>query len=152
MKFAKVMFSQVSVCPQVGCAWQGRHAWWEWHVWRGTCMAGCMHGGGACLAGGVCGRGHAWQVGGIHGRGTCVAGGCVAGRGNTWQVGACMAGGMCGRGVCMVGGVHGRGHAWQGGMHGRGCAYHTHPDPPARYYEIRSMSGRYASYCNAFLY
>ena len=31
------------------------------------------------------------------------------------------------------------GHAWQGGVHGR-------------YYEIRSMSGRYASYWNAFLW
>ena len=38
------------------------------------------------------------------------------------------------------GGMHGRdgGHAWQGGVRGR-------------YYEIRSMSGRYASYWNAFL-
>ena len=62
--------------------------------------------------------------------------------GHAWQ------GGMRGRGVCMVGGMHGRGHAlwghaWQGacmvgGMRGR-------------YYEIRSMSGRYASYWNAFL-
>ena len=48
--------------------------------------------------------------------------------------GACMAGGVCGRGgmcsrgVCMVGGMRGR------------------------YYEIRSMSGRYASYWNAFLF
>ena len=48
--------------------------------------------------------------------------------------GACMAGGVCGRGgmcsrgVCMAGGVRGR------------------------YYEIRSMSGRYASYWNAFLF
>ena len=53
----------------------------------------------------------------------------------------------------MAGGMHGREHAWQGdawwacmagglhGMHG----------PPNRYYEIRSMSGRYASYWNAFL-
>ena len=31
------------------------------------------------------------------------------------------------------------GHAWQGGAHGR-------------YYEIGSMSGRYASYWNAFLF
>ena len=61
-------------------------------------------------------------------------------------------------GVCVAGGVHGR-----GGMHGRGtcvcdrgacmagwvCATHA---PPGRYYEIRSMSGRYASYWNAFLF
>ena len=41
---------------------------------------------------------------------------------------ACMAGGMCGSGTCMAGGV-----------------------PPGRYYEIQSISGRYASYWNAFL-
>ena len=68
-KFAKVMFSQVSVCP------------WGW----GVCMAG-----GACMAGGgVHGRGHALQgeaciaggacmAGGMHGRGVCVA--CPTGR------------------------------------------------------------------------
>ena len=59
--------------------------------------------------------------------------------------GVCMAGGMCGMGACVTGGMHGvavcmaGGHAWQGGVHGR-------------YYEIRSMSGRYASRLNAFLY
>ena len=37
------------------------------------------------------------------------------------------------------GGMHFRGRAWQGGVRGR-------------YYEIRSMSGRYASYWNAFLF
>ena len=46
-----------------------------------------------------------------------------------------MAGGACiAGGACVAGGMHGRG----GGVHGR-------------YYEIRSMSGRYASYWNAFL-
>ena len=82
-----------------------------------------MRGRGACVAGGMCGRGHAWQ-GGMRGRGACVAGGmCERGHGggHVWQ-GACMEGG----------------YAWQGGMHGR-------------YYEIWSMSGRYASYWNAFL-
>ena len=64
---------------------------------------------------------------------------------------ACMAGGMHGRGACVAGGMHDRGcvtagcawredisgwgYAWQGGVHG-----------------IRSMSGRYASYWNAFLF
>ena len=43
-KFAKVMFLQVSVCPQGGHAWQGGCAWWGC-VWQG----------------GVHGRGHAWQ-------------------------------------------------------------------------------------------
>ena len=57
----------------------------------------------------------------MRGRGACV-------------MGVCMEGGMHGGG-----GVHGRGYVWQGGVHGRGGG------------EIRSMSGRYASYWNAFL-
>ena len=69
---------------------------------------------------------------GIHGRGVCMVGG-MHGRG------ACVAG------VCMVGdyvvGMHGGGHAWQVATHA----------PPGRYYNIRSMSGQYASYWNAFL-
>ena len=63
--------------------------------------------------------------------------------------GACVAGG----GVCMAGG-----HAWRG-MHGGGacvvmvgeCVCHS-PPPPGRYYGIPSMSRRYASYWNAFLF
>ena len=64
-KFAKVMFLQVSVCPQEGgmrgcsggrggCVWLLRgHAWLLW---------GGMHG---CSWGGICGEeGHAWQRGG----------------------------------------------------------------------------------------
>ena len=47
-----------------------------------------------------------------------------------------------GEGVCVVAG----GRAWlQGGMHGCGGAC-------VRYDEIRPMSGRYASYWNAFLF
>ena len=55
-------------------------------------------------------------------------------------------GGMHGMGACMAGegGMCGRG-AWQGGMLGRGGIH-------GRYYKIRSMSGRYASYWNAFLF
>ena len=45
-------------------------------------------------------------------------------------------------GACVAGDVHGTGACMAGGMHGT---------PPDRYYEIRSMSGRYASYWNAFL-
>ena len=47
-------------------------------------------------------------------------------------------------GVCMAGSMSDRGHTWQGeyvwqgGVHGR-------------HYEIRSMSGWYVSYWNAFL-
>ena len=44
-------------------------------------------------------------------------------------------GGMCGKGGC----------AWQGDVHGMHA-------PPGRYYDIWSLSGRYASYWNAFLY
>ena len=63
-------------------------------------------------------------------------------------------GGMCGRdmhgrGACMAGGMHGGGHAWQEGMCGRGAcmAGGMH----GGYYEVRSRSGRCASYWNAFL-
>ena len=56
-KFAKVMFLQVSVCPQ----------------------GGGVHGGGrVCVAGG-----HAWQ-GCVHGRGCAWQGACTAG-GRAWQ-------------------------------------------------------------------
>ena len=95
-KFAKVMFLQVSVCPQGGvhgCS-QGGHAW----LLRGACV---VSPGGACV---VAPGGHAWLLRG----------------------GACM--------------VALGGHAWLlwGGVHGF-------------FNEIRSMSGRYASYWNAFL-
>ena len=53
------------------------------------------------------------------------------GRG-TWQ------GGVHGGGACVAGGVW-WGHVWWGGMH-------------SKYYEIRSMSGWYTSYWNAFLF
>ena len=78
---------------------------------------------------------------------------------------ACMAGGMCGRGACMAGGVcgrrgkhggggmHGRRRVWQEGQAWRGaCMACMLPSTGSRYYEIRSMSGRYASYWNAFLF
>ena len=108
-KFAKVMFSQVSVCPRVG------HV----HDRMGVC------GRGACMAGG-----HAWQgvcVAGRHGRrGMCGGGHVLWGGGHVWQGDmyggvACIAGGMHGRGPCMVGGMHSGGHAWQGG-----CAWWGH--------------------------
>ena len=120
--------------------------------------------GGACMvAGGVCG----YSQGGMCG---CSLGECmVAPGGHTWLLwGACMVAprghAWLLRGVCMVapgeGGMHGcsggacvvapGGHAWlllggmrdcSGGM--RGIRRDT---------EIRSMSGRYASYWNAFLF
>ena len=98
------------------------------------------------MVGGVCGRGPF-----IHGRGVCMAGVCV------WQ-GACMAGGPsymawghAWSGVVHgMGGMHGRGHAWQGGMHSRGCAWQGEC-VAGGVCGIRSMSGQYASYWNAFL-
>ena len=70
--------------------------------------------------------GHAWLLGGMHGcRGACV----VAG-GHAW----------------LLGGVHGcRGCAWL-----RGGAW-LRRGACIGYDKIRSMSGRYASYWNAFL-
>ena len=70
-KFAKVMFLQVSVCPQEGRrAWllQGGHAW----LLPGGGVHGCSQ--GACM---VAPRGHVWllpggcvwQRGGMHGKG-----------------------------------------------------------------------------------
>ena len=100
-KFAKVMFSQVSVCP------------------RGVCMAGGHAWQGACMAGSVCGSRHAWQEGHAWQA-------SMHGRGHVWWVrrcpwqevcmtgGVCMAGWCAWQGVCMAGGVHGRGvHAWK---------------------------------------
>ena len=80
--------------------------------------------------------GHAWQ-GGMHGRGHV---GGMHGKGHAWWRGCAWQGSIHGRGVCMAGGIHG-----SGGMLGSG-------GPPSRYYEIRSMSGRYSSYWNAFLF
>ena len=76
--------------------------------------------------------------------GVCMAGGCVHGRGMCGREDVCGGGGgMHGRGACVAGGMHGR-----GGMAG-GHVWHA---PPNRYYEIRSMSGWYASYWNTFLF
>ena len=60
--------------------------------------------------------------------------------------GACVVGGHAWWGACVVGG-HGGGHAWGGGVRGGG-GHVCH----GRYHGIRSMSGRYASYWNAFLF
>ena len=98
-------------------------------------------GGGACMAEGVRGW---WGL-------ACMA------RGHAWW-----GGGMCGRGACVAGGMCGWRHVWRG-MHDRECVWQgtcviggvcdTHA-PPGRYYGygIWSMSGRYSSYWNAFLF
>ena len=85
--------------------------------------------GGACVVGGAC------MAGGVQGRGVCGRG--VRGRGCAWQRG--MHGGHAWQGACMAGGMC---------VAGGACVVHM---PPDRYYEIRSMSGWYASYWNAFL-
>ena len=83
-KFAKVMFLQVSVCPQGGCVWllPGGHAW-------------LLPGGHVWLLGGV----HGCSGGGMH---SCSQGACVVA-----PRGACMVaprGGVrgCSGGACMV--------------------------------------------------
>ena len=81
--WGKVIFSEAFVKNPVhgGGGWRvGGHAL----VWQGD-----VHGRGACMAGGVHGRGYVWG-------------------GHVWQGGHAVAGG-----------IHGRGCVWQGGMHGR---------------------------------
>ena len=111
-------------------------------AWGGMC--GCFRGAcviaqGACMvARGACvvARGHAWLPGGV-----CMVapmGGCMVSLGGMH---GCSRGEVrgCSRGL------HGfsKGHAWLllGGMHGI-----------QRDTQIRSMSRRYASYWNAFLF
>ena len=77
------------------------------------------------------------MAGGVHDRG-------CAWWGHAWQ-GACMAGGMHGSDTCVVGGMCGKeGMRGTGGMHGKGGMHGR--GVQGRYYEIRSMSGRRASY------
>ena len=111
-----------------------------WLLWGG--MHGCS--GGMC----GCSWGHAWLL-----RGACMVargGVCGCSGGHAWfYLGACM--------VFFQGGMHGfiwgagmvlfGGHVWfysGGGV----CGFFSF----FGYNEIRSMSGRYASYWNAFLY
>ena len=153
-----------------GCSGEG-HAWL---LWGGMC--GCSGWGGHGCSQGACvvtPGGHAWLLrgvcmvaprGGVHGcswgghawllRGACMValgghvwlllGGCVvAPGGHAWLLpgGACV--------VAPRGGMRGcsGGHAWLlGGVHG--CSW---GGMRGFFDEIRSMSGRYASYWNAFL-
>ena len=129
-------------------------------VARGACVVAPGGGMRGCSGGHVwLLRGHAWLLPGgacmVAPRGACV----VALGGHVWLLqgsmrgcsGGCawlLPGGMCGcsQGVCMVA----RGHAWLllGGVHGCswGGMHGIRQDT-----EIRSMSGWYASYWNAFL-
>ena len=133
------------VVAQGGCAWL--------HGGVCGCSGGCawlLQGGCAWLHGGMRGC----SGGGMHG---CSGGACMVAPagGHAWLLRrACMIapGGMCG----CSGGMHGcsvGGHAWllrgacvvaPGGMRGFFSFF--------GYNEIRSISGRYASYWNAFLF
>ena len=110
-----------------GCVWLLRG-----HVWLPGGMCGCQ--GHVWLPWGMCGcQGCVWLLVGMHGcQGVCMAKGGMCGKGAMHGEGghACWRG-VCGeRGACMV----------KGGMHGIRWDM-----------EIRSMSGWYASYWNAFL-
>ena len=101
----------------------------EGYVFTGVCDSVNR---GVCMVGGMCGcwgecvvvRGHARMWG------LCVVVGGMHGCMGVWLRGTCMLQGAC----VVAGGMHG---CWQGA-----CVGHD---------EIRSMSGRYASYWNAFL-
>ena len=144
--WGKVIFSQVSVILSTRgvCVVARKRAW--------LCVCVCDCGGGRLGGMHGCG-GHAWLLGGMHGcQGACmVAGGMHGCRGGVWLLGgACMvARGGC---VWLQGGEHG---GWvcvvargpcvvAGGVHSWGACM--------GYKEIWSMSGRYASYWNAFLF
>ena len=97
----------------------------------GGAMCGCSGGMRGCLGG------HAWLLlGGVHG---CSRGACMVARG------VCMVA-SGGRAWLLQGGMGGcsGGHAWLLWVGGIVCGIR-------RDTEIRSMSGRYASYWNAFL-
>ena len=158
-KFAKVKFLKVSVILFTGGACMvapggGGHAWFLGGAyvvapWGDACLLR-----GVCGCSGVCAwllpgacmvapGGHAWVTPGGHAWllwGACVVAlggmhGCSRVGGHAWLlpggVHACSRGGMC---SCSWGGMGGcsGGRAWF-------------------FDEIRSMSGRYASYWNAFL-
>ena len=112
---------------------------WAYVVARGMC--GCQ--GALCMVAG----GHMWLPGAYMASWQCVANGACMVKGDMWAKG----GGMRGkRGACVAKGacvVKGGACMAKGGVHGEGvsmCGIQ-------RDTEIRSMSGRYASYWNAFL-
>ena len=112
-----------------------------------THLSFCSQGGCAWLLGGMCGcQGHAWLLGVC----ACSGGHAWLPGGHAWFWGACVvAGGVHGcQGACMVLG----GCAWlPGGVHGCQGACMVAGGASVGYNEIWSMSGRYASYWNAFL-
>ena len=84
--------------------------------------------------------------GGLHGGGQHTGGG--------FCLGVCIQGGLH-LGVCLGGVCRGglpRGSLPRRGLHPGGSASGGLGRPPLRFYEIRSKSGRHASYWNAFLF
>ena len=144
-------------CGEV-CSWQGgmRGCWGGMHsCWGVGGMCGCLGGHGcqgACVVVWLPG-GHAWLPGGM--RGCVVArGACMVARGHVVARAACVVARVAcvvARAACVVAG----GHAWL--REACGCGGHVWLPGGLRgacvgYDEIRSMSGRYASYWNAFLF
>ena len=142
------------VVPGGACvvAWGGQ-AW----LLRGG-MHACSCGGHGCSLGGACvvARGDACLLprGGMHacscgGHGCSLGGACVVARGGSVH-------GCSGGHAWLLwggGGVHGcsgGGHAWLLGGRGWACVVFW-GGVRGFFDEIRSMSGRYASYWNAFL-
>ena len=171
--WGKVIFSEMCVKNSVHrghtCVVAGGHAWlWGACMWlwgggicgcRGVCVVagGCVWLQGVCMVTGGC----AWLLGAC-----MVVGVCMVAGGHAWLWGACMVvGGVCGCGGCvwLLGGIHGCGvgrgvHGCWGvsmvaeGMHGCWGVCVVVGGGCIGYNEIRSMSGRYASYWNAFLF
>ena len=105
MKFVKVMFLHLSVSHSVNRGGAPPiNEVCEGYVFTPVCQSFCSQGVGACVAGGVHGRGHMWQ-GDMCGRGA------MCGRGHVWQ--GC--------------------HVWWGAMCGRGCACPPPPTHTTRY-------------------
>ena len=166
----KVMFSQACVILFTGggrawllgvCVAAGGCAWLPGgvHGCQGVCV---VAGGHAWLPRGMCGCWGACMVAGWH---VWLPGGMCDCWGHAWLLGVCGCWGACmvARGLHGCWGVYvvAGGHAWQkGGVHGEGgtCMAkggHTWQRGGVhgirRDMEIRSMSGRYASYWNVFL-
>ena len=127
-------------------------------------MHGCSGGSGVVC---VVAPGGVWL---LQGGAWLLQGACMVAAGEEGAMHGCSWGVACvvaPRGACMVaprGGMHGSsrgvcmvalgGHAWllQGGMHGFLGGMHGFSGGMHGFFdEIRSMSGRYASYWNAFL-
>ena len=118
----------------------------------GVCSGGCLLWGGVC-SGGCLLPGEVSALGGIYSWGRSVLGGCLA-CGGVCLGGVSALGGVCSWG-CLIGGVV---CSWGcliwGFVCSQGVSQHALRQTPHQEAElgIRSMSGQYAFYWNAFLY